>query len=52
MEGGVSADSFVELALDRKSNIQFRNPNKLYDYIIEQTGVEDKKYYVMIDEIQ
>jgi len=52
IEGGVSADSFVELALDRKSNIQFRNPNKLYDYIIEQTGVEDKKYYVMIDEIQ
>lgn len=52
MEGGVSADSFVELALDRKSNSQFRNPNKLYDYIIEQTGVEDKKYYVMIDEIQ
>lgn len=26
MEGGVSDDCFVELALDRKSNIQFRNP--------------------------
>ena len=52
MEGGVSDDCFVELALDRKSNIQFRNPNNLYDYVVERTGDVGKKYYVMIDEIQ
>lgn len=52
IEEGVSEDSFVELALDRKSNIKFRNPNQLYDYVIGQTKDLPKKYYVMIDEIQ
>lgn len=51
-EEGVSNDCFVELALDRKANLQFRNPNLLYDYILEQTKDMEKKYYVMIDEIQ
>lgn len=48
----VGSDCFVEIALDRKSNLQFRNPNVLYDYILEQTKDLSKKYYVMIDEIQ
>ena len=34
---GVSTDSFVELALDRKSDIMYRNPNVLFDYILERT---------------
>lgn len=51
-EEGTPEDCFVELALDRKANLQFRNPNLLYDYIIEQTKDMQKKYYVMIDEIQ
>lgn len=52
LEEGVKADCFVELALDRKSNIQYRNPNRLYDYVLERTGDLAKRYYVMIDEIQ
>lgn len=52
MEDGVGEDCFVELALDRKSNMQYRNPNKLYDYVMDSTKDIGKKYYVMIDEIQ
>ncbi len=52
MKEGVDAGCFLEYALDRKSNIQFRNPNLLYDHIIEHTKDMGVKYYVMIDEIQ
>ena len=44
--------NFVEIALDRKSHLKYRNPNLLYEYIIKQTKDKSKKYYVMIDEIQ
>lgn len=52
MEEDVKEDCFIEIALDRKSHLKYRNPNLLYDFIIEQTKDESKKYYVMIDEIQ
>ena len=37
IEEGIGADCFVELALDRKSQVKFRNPNKLYDYVVKKT---------------
>ena len=43
---------FVEIALDRKADIKYRNPNLLYEYIIERTKDENRKFYVLIDEIQ
>ena len=49
---GVVEDQFIEIALDRKSGVQYRNPNLLFDYIIEKTKDKNKKYYVFIDEIQ
>ena len=49
---GVAADDFINIDLDRKSNIKFRNPNVLYDYIIERTKDFTRKFYVLIDEIQ
>jgi hypothetical protein len=52
MEEGVREDEFVELALDRKSDLQFRNPNLLFDHIIECTQNSARKFYVFIDEIQ
>ena len=42
----------MEIALDRKSDMKFRNPNVLYDYIKSLTRDQTRKYYVMIDEIQ
>ena len=52
VEEGVQEEDFIEIALDRKSHIQFRNPNLLYDYIMECTKDKGRKFYVMIDEIQ
>lgn len=52
IEEGTQKDSFVEIALDRKSDIKYRNPNALFDYIIGQTSDTNRKFYVMIDEIQ
>lgn len=52
IEEGVDEKDFIEIALDRKSDIKYRNPNMLYDYIIEQTKDSSRKFYVLIDEIQ
>ena len=52
IEEGAQKEDFVEVALDRKSDIKYRNPNLLYDYIMEQTKDMGRKYYVLIDEIQ
>lgn len=52
LEEGASAKDFVEIALDRKSDIKYRNPNVLYDYITERTKDTNRKFYVLIDEIQ
>ena len=49
---GVQDDCFVEIALDRKAHVKYRNPNELYEYVLEQTQDESKLYYVFIDEIQ
>ena len=49
---GVSEDCFIEIALDRKANLKYRNPNELYEYVIGKTQDESKHYYVFIDEIQ
>lgn len=51
-EEGVTEDCFIEIALDRKINIKYRNPNTLYEYIMERSKDEQKRYYVFIDEIQ
>lgn len=49
---GAVPDDFIEIDLDRKSDIKFRNPDILYDYIINRTKDSGKKYYILIDEIQ
>ena len=49
---GVPEDCFVEIALDRKAHVKYRNPNELYDYVLNLTQDESKRYYVFIDEIQ
>ena len=49
---GTSEDCFVEIALDRKADAKYRNPNELYDYVLGRTKDSEKRYYVFIDEIQ
>ena len=49
---GVMDDCFVEIALDKKAHVKYRNPNELYDYVVNRTQDMNKRYYVFIDEIQ
>ena len=49
---GVVDKAFIEIALDRKADVKYRNPNVLDAYIIEQTKNSSRKFYVLIDEIQ
>lgn len=52
LKEGVGKDCFVELALDKKAHVRYRNPNELYDYVLRKTQNSEKRYYVFIDEIQ
>ena len=49
---GVEDNCFVEVSLDRKAHLKYRNPNELYEYVLSKTPDANKKYYVFIDEIQ
>lgn len=49
---GVGEDCIIEVALDRKSDLKYRNPNLLYDHIVNAANDSSKRYYVFIDEIQ
>ena len=51
LDNGVSEDRILILELDDSSNIEFRNPLKLHEYVLNFCkGKED--CYVMLDEIQ
>lgn len=52
LKEGVEKDCFVELALDKKAHMKYRNPNELYNYVLRKTQDAGKRYYVFIDEIQ
>jgi hypothetical protein len=52
LKEGVEKDCFVELALDKKAHIKYRNPNELYKYVLRKTQNAERRYYVFIDEIQ
>ncbi len=49
---GVQKDDFVEVALDRQSDIIYRNPILLYEHILQLTSDVSRKFYLFIDEIQ
>ena len=52
LKEGVEKDCFVELALDKKAHMKYRNTNELYEYVLHKTQDVEKRYYVFIDEIQ
>jgi hypothetical protein len=52
IDEGVSPDSFVEVSLDRVSDLQYRNPKTLYDYVMQRTADVSRRFYVFIDETQ
>jgi len=52
MKGGVEAAHIVEVRLDEKPFVPLRNPNLLYDYIVDRIPRDGEWTYVFIDEIQ
>ena len=49
---GAGEDQIVMLDLEKKSQVKYRNPLTLYDYVVSRTSDPAKRYYVFIDEIQ
>lgn len=51
IETGVTEDSFIEIDLEKRRDVKYRNPNVLYDYVVKKSSDMGKRYYVFIDEI-
>lgn len=49
---GVDDSQIIEIALDKKQHEAMRNPNKLYQYVVEKIEGQDKQFYLFVDEIQ
>lgn len=50
-ESGVDDTHIIDLALDDRSNIEYRNPDTLLSYIKGRI-VDSSQYYVLLDEVQ
>ena len=48
---GINSDHIIEIALDGIESEDLRNPKTCYNYIKERI-VDNKKYYVLLDEVQ
>lgn len=50
-ENGVDEEHIIKLELDSIENKEYRNPNKLYEYVMKKI-TDDRMYYILLDEIQ
>lgn len=51
MEQGIEANHIIKLSLDERANSKYLNPDELDQYV-RSLIVDDKKYYLLLDEIQ
>ena len=51
LESGVDNDHIIEVALDGIENEELRDPKKCYQHIKERVE-DDRKYYLLLDEVQ
>lgn len=51
IEKGVEADHIIKLSLDERANKKYLDPDELDNYI-RSLVVDNKKYYLLLDEIQ
>lgn len=49
---GVEKKNIIALSLDDDLNREYRNPDKLRDYIYERIIDDNEQYYVLLDEVQ
>ncbi|MBQ7797341.1 MAG: ATP-binding protein [Lachnospiraceae bacterium] len=48
---GVSDSHIITIELDQRKNKKYRDPDTILDYI-ESLIIDDKQYYIMLDEVQ
>lgn len=48
---GIPRDHIIKIALDDRANMEFRDPDRLYQYI-RQSVKDGSMYYVLLDEVQ
>lgn len=48
---GIDDSHIIQISLDKKEYENFRNPNNLYEHILQNIN-ETEKFYIFIDEIQ
>ena len=51
LEQGIEANHIIKLSLDERANSKYLNPDELDQYV-RSLIVDDKKYYLLLDEIQ
>lgn len=51
LENGIDSEHIIEIALDGIENEELRDPKKCYQYIKDAIK-DDKKYYLLLDEVQ
>lgn len=52
LNSGVSESEIITIALDDDAYEEFRNPSKISEYVRKKSANKNKKYYVLLDEIQ
>ena len=50
-ESGIPADHIIKLALDDRANKEYRDPDRLYQYVTGCIKDQDP-YYILLDEVQ
>ena len=48
---GIPQDHIIKLALDDRANIEYRNPDRLYQFV-RRSVKDENMYYVLLDEVQ
>ncbi|KIR03713.1 ATPase [Lachnospiraceae bacterium TWA4] len=51
LESGVDQEHIIAIELDQRKNKELRDPDKILNYIDNQI-VDDKQYYILLDEVQ
>ncbi|MDD3219700.1 MAG: ATP-binding protein [Lachnospiraceae bacterium] len=51
LENGVPEDHIIKIELDQRKNREYRDPDKILDYI-DSLITDDKQYYILLDEVQ
>ena len=52
LEQGINADRIIKVNLETQKNKQYRDADKLYNYVVSQIKDHNQRHYVFLDEIQ